>query len=264
MRVVEKGSLDEQAAFEVDEVRRQAAVAAAAARASIPEGGGTAVAAAEAVARGHDSSSRITSANTASTAFPKSARAAGTFQMRPNVGDGGAAPLFVTTKRAAGRTADSRSSSSVQGGGGKGGSGAGHSHGALAGGSVSSGASHIEGWNDSEENSRGRGRSGRGGRGGRDPGQDGGRGRGGRNSGQDGGRGRGRRGQGGRGENNGEASVGEGGSEGGLRGVWKERRNRVSMRMQDISREDIFDRFAEDVRVLYGDTSTAEAASCAR
>lgn len=256
VRVVQKESLDEHASFEVDEVRRQAAVAAAAARASIPEGGGTAVAAAEAVACGGDSSSQVGPPELSSAGANSAARA---FQMRPNVEDEGAAPLFVPVNRMrAEKAGDSRSSSGVNGGGEQGSRSNGQSDGA-----VRRAAPQIEGWNDNEETTRGRGRSGKGRKGRRGMGENGGSGHGGRNSGEGGGGGRGRRGQKGTAGHSGEALVEEPGPEGGLRGVWRQRQKRQAMRVQDITREDIFDRFADDVRVLYSDTSAAETASCA-
>jgi hypothetical protein len=265
VRVVEKGEIDEHAKFEVDEVRRLAATAAAAARASIPEGGGTGAAAAEAVAQqgstsAHAESSLLASESTANEHNPKDPSSRGAFQMRPNVTDGEAAPLFVPGNRDAwAKTGGSISNNSAKGG--KDSKNNIHSDDYID--QEHSGTSQIEGWYEDDKGRGAGARSGRTkGRGGRGRGQnsrlgeDGGRGR---NKGR---MGRGRGGGGGGGAGRGEESVSGESVDQGSTGVAKQRHRRQAMRVQDIAREDIFDGFAEDARVLYGDTSAAEAARC--
>lgn len=252
---VEKSALDEQVGFVIDENRRRAAVAAAAARASIPEGGGTGVRAAEAVA------------------LPRSAAANGAaaeagrlreFRIRPNLPEGVAAPAFRSARRAergGGGAGDGDNAVAVEAKrGGKGGrqrkkkgdgraagagqsiegmDAAGEAEGGQKGGRDARRTSSSVGSSDVTNSRRVTGAS--------DDAAE-------KASSKERNAYR-RRG--------GLAAGGGAAGEGGLKGAWQLReavkeRSRHAARLQDDRNDDIFDRFVEDVEVLYGDTSAAE------
>lgn len=248
---VEKAALDERIGFVIDENRRKAAVAAAAARASMPEGGGSGAAAAEAAARGGGGSA---AAAVRSQGVPPNGAEAGRlreFRMRPNLAEGVAAPMFRSVRKGGRACADGAAAAEVaaaeEAEGKQRGTGGRQRKKKSETRAVGKGQA-VEGMDVSEHGGRADRRSLAGGKG--------------QHSG-------GARAEGDdddaaskeRQEYRRRGGGGSRGGEAGLKSVWqrreegKQRNRRV---LQDDRIDDIFDRFVEDVEVLYGDTTAAE------